>query len=107
MFAQGPASCRSNGLFGLGVADGVYMWAKLGIDSGEFSRALMDTAKRATEGGTADVLNGAPHAMLLDGQCHLVVSAARMRSRRELFIPVEQVPSPLSKGYPVAALPMW
>jgi len=35
------------------------MWAKLGIDSGVFSRALMDTAKRAVEAGTADVLNGA------------------------------------------------
>ncbi len=41
------------------MADGVYMWAKLGIDSGVFSRALMDTAKRAVEAGTADVLNGA------------------------------------------------
>ena len=51
--------CCSNGLFALGVADGVYMWAKLGIDSGVFSRGLMDTAKRAVEAGTADVLNGA------------------------------------------------
>ena len=57
-----PCPPRSNGLFGLGVADGVYMWAKLGIDSGVFSRALMDTARRTVEAGTADVLNGASNA---------------------------------------------
>ena len=46
-------------MFSLGVADGVYMWATLGIDAGEFSRSLMRTAKLAVESGTADVLNGA------------------------------------------------
>ena len=52
-----PPLC-SNGVFSLGVADGVYMWATMGIDSGEFSRSLMRTAKGAVEAGTADVLNG-------------------------------------------------
>lgn len=51
----------SDDVFSLGVADGVYMWATQGIDAGEFSRSLMQTAKHTVEaGGTADVLNGAP-----------------------------------------------
>lgn len=56
----------SGDVFSLGVADGVYMWATQGIDAGEFSRSLMQTAKATVEaGGTADVLNGAhaaPHS---------------------------------------------
>ena len=50
---------RSDDVFSLGVADGVYMWATQGIDAGEFSRSLMQTAKSTVEAGdTADVLNG-------------------------------------------------
>jgi protein phosphatase PTC7 len=46
----------SNAVFGLGVADGVYMWKLQGIDSGLFSQSLMTVAKSAVEGGSTDVL---------------------------------------------------
>ena len=32
-----PPPC-SNGIYALGVADGVYMWKEQGIDAGAFSR---------------------------------------------------------------------
>ena len=48
----------------------MYMWAKLGIDSGVFSRALMDTSKRAVQAGTADVLNGEDRQLVFD---HIVL----------------------------------
>lgn len=44
------------GAFGLGVADGVYMWRESGIDAGVFARTLMDTAQHMTEAGYSDVL---------------------------------------------------
>jgi len=31
--------------YGIGVADGVYMWSEYGIDAGQFSKALMTVAK--------------------------------------------------------------
>jgi len=37
--------------FAMGVADGVYMWRSVGIDSGAMSRALMQHARAAVEGG--------------------------------------------------------
>jgi hypothetical protein len=43
-------------VFGMGVADGVYMWKKHGVDSGVFSRTLMDTAHHLVEAGYSDVL---------------------------------------------------
>ena len=43
-------------MFGLGVADGIYMWREFGIDSGVFSKTLMDTAMHLVEAGHSDVL---------------------------------------------------
>ena len=64
---------RSEDVFSLGVADGVYMWATQGIDAGEFSRSLMQTAKHTVEAGaTADVLNGAHAASPLLMMVHPV-----------------------------------
>lgn len=48
-----------NGIYGLGVADGVYMWKTQGIDSGVFSRTLMEAARATVEAGEVDVLKGA------------------------------------------------
>ena len=36
-----------DGSFGMGIADGVYLWRMQGIDSGEYSRLLMNAAARA------------------------------------------------------------
>ncbi|KAG2496235.1 hypothetical protein HYH03_005833 [Edaphochlamys debaryana] len=44
------------GVFGMGVADGVYMWREAGIDSGDFSRSLMRIAEASVRAGTADVV---------------------------------------------------
>lgn len=44
-----------NGIFGMGVADGVYMWKEKGIDSGVFSRTLMETALHMIQAGCEDV----------------------------------------------------
>lgn len=44
-----------NGIFGMGVADGVYMWKEVGIDSGTFSRTLMETARHMVQAGCEDV----------------------------------------------------
>ncbi|MEW5318281.1 MAG: hypothetical protein WDW38_009514 [Sanguina aurantia] len=44
-----------NGVYGMGVADGVYMWKELGIDSGAMSRDLMTTAQQMVAGGHEDV----------------------------------------------------
>lgn len=49
--------CR-NGVYGLGVADGVYSWKERGIDSGLFSRGLMDAARDAVEAGATHPLAG-------------------------------------------------
>lgn len=46
-----------NGMLGLGVSDGVYMWRDQGIDAGVFSRSLMLSAKNAIEYGQTDVWN--------------------------------------------------
>lgn len=46
-----------NGMLGLGVSDGVYMWRSQGIDAGVFSRSLMLSAKNAIQYGQTDVLN--------------------------------------------------
>ncbi|KAK9827711.1 hypothetical protein WJX81_003442 [Elliptochloris bilobata] len=45
-----------NGMVGLGVADGVYMWKTQGIDAGLYSRSLMSTARSEVEGGNGDAL---------------------------------------------------
>jgi len=45
-----------NGVFGMGVADGVYMWKELGIDSGTMSRTLMETAMHLVQAGVEDVV---------------------------------------------------
>lgn len=47
---------QADNLVGLGVADGVFMWRDQGIDSGEMSRALMESAKWAVEHGVNDPL---------------------------------------------------
>lgn len=46
------------GIIGMGVADGVYQWREQGIDAGDFSRLLMQTALEAVEEGQPDVLKG-------------------------------------------------
>ncbi|GFR39752.1 hypothetical protein Agub_g236 [Astrephomene gubernaculifera] len=45
-----------NGVFALGVADGVFMWRESGIDSGVFSRALMKLSEQSVQAGSADVV---------------------------------------------------
>ncbi|KAI8470187.1 MAG: Serine/threonine protein phosphatase [Monoraphidium minutum] len=45
-----------NNIFGMGVADGVYMWKEQGIDSGAMSRALMETSMHMVQAGCEDVL---------------------------------------------------
>lgn len=45
-----------NNVFGMGVSDGVYMWKELGIDSGRFSRTLMETAQHMVAAGIEDVV---------------------------------------------------
>lgn len=45
-------------MFGMGVADGVYMWKEQGIDSGAMSRALMESAQHMVQAGCEDVLKG-------------------------------------------------
>ena len=47
---------RRPGIFGLGVADGVYMWKAKGIDSGLFSRTLMSSARQNVKTGMNDVV---------------------------------------------------
>lgn len=42
----------------MGVADGVYMWKELGIDSGTMSRTLMETSMHMVQAGHADVFKG-------------------------------------------------
>ena len=49
--------CRA-GAYGLGVADGVYMWRDQGIDAGDLARTLMSSASDAVSGGMRDVLHG-------------------------------------------------
>lgn len=46
----------SRDMFGMGVADGVYMWREHGIDAGVFARTLMDTAQHLVEAGYSDVV---------------------------------------------------
>ncbi|WZN60632.1 protein phosphatase 2C-like protein [Chloropicon roscoffensis] len=40
-------------VFGMGVADGVYMWSEQGIDAGEFSKALMSHAREEVAGSSS------------------------------------------------------
>lgn len=40
----------------MGVADGVYMWKEMGIDSGTMSRTLMETAMHMVQAGCEDVV---------------------------------------------------
>jgi hypothetical protein len=39
----------------MGVADGVYMWKELGIDSGTMARTLMETCQHMVAAGCEDV----------------------------------------------------
>lgn len=50
--------CR-NKIVGCGVADGVYQWKEVGIDSGHFSRGLMQAAQKQVSAGNCDALKGA------------------------------------------------
>eukprot|EP00210_Caulerpa_lentillifera_P006953 g6648.t1 len=47
-----------NGVFGMGVADGVYAWREKGIDSGRFAFFLMDQAYINVKMGYDDVFQG-------------------------------------------------
>ena len=49
--------CRNN-VFGMGVADGVYSWREIGIDSGHLAQALMRTASHMAKAGVEDVFKG-------------------------------------------------
>lgn len=51
------AQCRRTGMFGLGVADGVYMWRDQGIDAGALARKLLSASQTAVDGGAVDVLS--------------------------------------------------
>jgi hypothetical protein len=46
---------QRSGVFGMGVADGVYMWREQGIDSGVMSRAIMDSCRLQVQAGEPDV----------------------------------------------------
>lgn len=54
---------NSNGIFALGVADGVYEWRNMGIDAGLFSQQLVEFCRQAVELGTTDVLRVLQFAM--------------------------------------------
>ncbi len=41
--------------YGLGVADGVWQWSEHGIDAGQFSKALMDSAREQVRGNVTSV----------------------------------------------------
>ena len=56
MFQSKGSSLYRPGVFGLGVADGVYMWKTKGIDSGLFSRTLMSSARESVKTGMSDVV---------------------------------------------------
>ncbi|KAG1681171.1 hypothetical protein FOA52_015614 [Chlamydomonas sp. UWO 241] len=59
-----------NNLFGMGVADGVYMWRDVGIDSGVLAQTLMRTACDMMQKGVEDVykvLETSSHVALVDG----------------------------------------
>lgn len=45
-----------NNMFAMGVADGVFMWREMGIDSGNFSRALMRVSEQSVQAGFSDVV---------------------------------------------------
>jgi len=45
------AEPNTNNVIGLGVSDGVYMWRLQGIDAGEFSKQLMETAAAEVNAG--------------------------------------------------------
>lgn len=49
-------SSNRNGIYAMGVADGVYAWREQGIDAGVFSQRLMEGCRQAVELGTTDVL---------------------------------------------------
>ena len=49
---------RQTGIFGLGVADGVYMWRNQNIDAGALARKLTSTCQGVIDGGAVDVLTG-------------------------------------------------
>ncbi|GLC59487.1 hypothetical protein PLESTB_001492600 [Pleodorina starrii] len=51
------ATGRNNAVFGMGVADGIFMWRTAGIDSGDFSRALMRLSRDSVVGGNVDVVS--------------------------------------------------
>ena len=62
----------SNGMVGLGVADGVYGWKEQGIDSGLFSRTLMRYARETIAAGETDPLIGKCHCRhMADIHCML------------------------------------
>jgi protein phosphatase PTC7 len=42
----------------MGVADGVYMWKEMGIDSGTMSRFHMETAMHMVQAGCEDIVQG-------------------------------------------------
>lgn len=52
-----PPLTHSTGQFALGVADGIYSWRTKGIDSGEYSRGLLQHVKTLVEEGHTDVLS--------------------------------------------------
>jgi hypothetical protein len=56
--------CRS--VFGMGVADGVYMWKELGIDSGTMARTLMETCQHMVAAGCEDVYKSEPPTAAVD-----------------------------------------
>ncbi len=45
-------------MFGMGVADGVYSWRNVGIDSGHMAQAVMRTAMHMAQAGVEDVFKG-------------------------------------------------
>eukprot|EP00879_Flechtneria_rotunda_P023423 GHRR01024775.1.p1 GENE.GHRR01024775.1~~GHRR01024775.1.p1 ORF type:complete len:254 (+),score=63.16 GHRR01024775.1:1144-1905(+) len=47
-------TCGKN-VFGMGVADGVYMWKEQGIDSGAMARIVMETCQHMVAAGCEDV----------------------------------------------------
>ncbi|GAB4818699.1 hypothetical protein N2152v2_005745 [Parachlorella kessleri] len=51
-----------NGVFAMGVSDGVYAWREKGIDAGLYSQKLMEYARLSVTMGTTDVLRVVQYA---------------------------------------------
>jgi hypothetical protein len=119
-----PHQISTTNVFGMGVADGVYMWKEQGIDSGAMSRELMETAQHMVQAGCEDVLKGGgprrdlggglgpaaavccwPHTTLLQACCVASCARARRRAAHASSRPAPPRPAPPRPAPPRPAPP--